>query len=998
MKLLELIVKKKVLVSLLVVLIVGLGSTAVWKMNKEIMPSFKMDGAYIWIDAGELAAIEVERTITTPIEQQLRGIDGIDSIDSTTSIGSASVQITIERGRGDEVFQEIEAITYPMKLDMPNVRELRAGQYGANGSYEMFLDVAGGELDKMSAYSRDILKPRLEKLKEVKEVNISGLLEKEVIIQLNREQLQANGLDVHQVLAALNEMNEEATLGELTGEQGTPLIRWNTKYTSIEQVKQTSIRTMTGFVQLKDIADVSLQPIPNNAFVWKNGTKDIVFVQISRAANSTQIEMAKAVRKELKKIENEGLVDGFTLNEMVAQADYVQQSIDGVTGNILIGGAVAIAVLLLFLRNIRATLIISISIPISVLLTMLTMWMFDYSLNLLTLIGLGLGIGMMVDASIVILESIYRQRELGLGKLEAVLRGTKEVAAAVFASVLTTIVVFLPIGFIGGDLGQFMIVLSLVVAITLIASMIVAFTLIPTLAEHFLKEQKNVSSRREGFFLKRYEALVAWTVHKKRRSALVIGIFALLFISSLFFVNRIPMSVMPDIYNRYTELLIEVEPGIDADDKESIVQQVNAQLQNIVDVQSNHIIDSGNMLAIIVNMTKGDAIQKEQKEVNEEILQAIRALEETTPITSVQSVLGGSGGKPIQLQVTGEDFHKLQTVASELKNELETIPGIVGVTHSMMRTSEEQQVVIRDEALKKAGLSSMHLKQFIEQAFVEIPLGEMTVKEKTYPIQLGFKQSTSSKDGLLELTIPTDEGEKPLSTFISLQAASTPNEILHIDGDRMIVISADMEGQDLGTVNRAVQKMLDNYKAPEGYTVSVAGDLEEQQQLFVEMLIVLAVALFLVYFVMAVQFNHFGHPLIVMATIPVAVVGVIIGLFTTQMELNLMSGMGIIMLIGIVLNNAILLIDRTNQLRREGLSIEASLVEAGKNRIRPIFMTTLTTVGGMLPLALASGASGNYQAPLATAIISGLLFATCITLLLIPSIYRLFSTSKKATK
>ncbi len=242
------------------------------------------------------------------------------------------------------------------------------------------------------------------------------------------------------------------------------------------------------------------------------------------------------------------------------------------------------------------------------------------------------------------------------------------------------------------------------------------------------------------------------------------------------------------------------------------------------------------------------------------------------------------------------------------------------------------------------------------------------------------------------------EGDKKLSTFIDLETVRTPNEISHIGKERFIAVSADIEGRDLGAINRDVQKIINEFNTPTGYTIDVAGDIEQQQQLMMEMLLVLGIALFLVYFVMAVQFNHLGHPLIVMSVIPMAIIGVIIGLFVTQMELNLLSGMGIIMLIGIVLNNAILLIDRTNQLRREGMSLEEALIEAGRNRIRPIFMTTLTTVGGMLPLALASGASGNYQAPLATVLISGLLFATFITLLLIPSVYRLFTKTEKVAE
>ncbi len=280
--------------------------------------------------------------------------------------------------------------------------------------------------------------------------NLSGVAEQEVSITFNRDEMKKHGLDISQVAGFIAQANSEATLGALQDGQNGSLLRWNTKLANIDGVKEIEIPTAEGFIQLKEIADVTLANRANSSFVWKNGTKELVFIQVGRAANVNQIDMAKAVRGEIQKMRDEGLMKGFTLNEMVAQADIVQDSINGVVDNILIGSVVGIAILLLFLRNVRATLIIAVSIPTSVLLTFVTIYVLGYSLNMLTLIGLGLGIAMMVDSSIVILEAIYRHRELGLAKFEAVLAGTKEVAGAVFASMLTTIVVLLPIGFIGG--------------------------------------------------------------------------------------------------------------------------------------------------------------------------------------------------------------------------------------------------------------------------------------------------------------------------------------------------------------------------------------------------------------------------------------------------------------------------------------------------------------------------------------------------------------------
>ncbi|WP_252504876.1 efflux RND transporter permease subunit [Sporosarcina sp. Marseille-Q4943] len=995
MKVLEFIVRKKVLVGLLTVLIVALGSFAVVKLDKEIMPSVGMDGAVVYIDAGDMAAIDVERLITSPLEQKLAGIEGVEEVRSTSTVGSSSLDITIARGQSEKVMKEVDKAVNETKAERPEIREALASQYGVRQGYEFFMDLSGDDLQAMTSFAKEVLEPRLESLQEVQEVHLSGVSEQEVSIEFKRDEMKKYGLDISQVAGFIAQANSEATLGEL--QEG--IIRWNSKLVDINGVKRFEIPTAEGSIQLKEIADVTLVPRESSSFVWKNGTKELVFIQVGRAANVTQIDMAKAVRAEIQKIRDEGLVKGFTLNEMVAQADIVQESIDGVVVNILIGSIVAIAILLLFLRNVRATLIIAVSIPTSVLLTFLTVYMLGYSLNMLTLIGLGLGIGMMVDSSIVILESIYRQRELGLAKLEAVLAGTKEVVGAVFASMLTTIVVFLPIGFIGGGLGEFMIILAIVVAITLISSVLVAFTLIPALSESFLRNRGVRDSRKESRFVKGYNAIVTWIVGAKRRCVLVITLFFGLFAGSLFLVNKIPMTVMPDVFNRYSEFVVALESGVKPAEKERLAHLMNDKIAGLDDVESSYVLDgSGSELFVIVNMTKGDAVIHEQKEVNEQILRSLREFQASEPIRTVQSAMSEISGAPVQVMIKGEDFGQLQAIAKDFMGQLGKVDGIVGVTHSMERTTEEKRIILNEEAIADAGLAQMQVKQFIEQAFIEMPVGQLVLDGENVPLIVSWDQKTNSRQTLFDLEIPTMEGDKKLSNFLGLESVRTPNEITHIGGERFISVSADIEGRDLGAINRDVQKIIKEFNTPMGYTIDVAGDIEQQQKLMMEMLFVLGIALFLVYFVMAVQFNHLGHPLIVMSVIPMAIIGVIIGLFVTQMELNLLSGMGIIMLIGIVLNNAILLIDRTNQLRREGMSMEEALVEAGRNRIRPIFMTTLTTVGGMLPLALASGASGNYQAPLATVLISGLLFATFITLLLIPSVYRLFTKTEKVAR
>ncbi|WP_155668904.1 efflux RND transporter permease subunit [Ornithinibacillus caprae] len=985
---LKFILKRKILVSLVTVLIIILGGYSITKLDQVLLPEIEFDQAYAIISAGDMPAAEVERTITYPLEQVIQGIDGVEDIDSTTAIGQSTIYVMIETGRGDEVSKEVSSIVQSTTADISGITEVLTDQIGTTQSYEFYMDISNGEMDDMTEFAEEIIEPRLEGLKEVSDVALMGNQAYEMEITLDREAVREHGLDSSQIISQIQESNTESTLGELTDEQDQPTLRWQTKFRSSEDIEKIQLPTQSGYITLDEIASVSLQPLESSSYVWKNGTKDFIFIQVGRSANTTQIEMAEAVRAEVEDIREEGLVEGFELNEMVAQADYIEDSIDGVSSNILLGGILAIVILLLFLRNVRATVIISISIPTSILLTFITMWVLDYSFNILTLIGLGLGIGMMVDSAIVILESIYRKKEEGLDSLKAVINGTKEVATAVIASMLTTIVVFLPIGIMGGEMGEFMILLSVVVATTLISSVVVSFTLIPSLADKFLKLRRR--KKRESVIVNSYGRFTGWIVKKKRNSFTVVAIFFILFIGSFFLVPKIPMNIMPDMLNRYSELFIEIEPGITVEEREELAQKINETLIGIEDVESNHIIDESGSFYSMINMTKGEEVTREQDEVNEDILQTLRDLADETPINSVQSMMSVSTGLPVQIQISGEDFEQLQAIGEDFSKELESIGGIEAVTTSIERTSIEKVISLKEDVIEDEGLTNNYIRQFIQQAFLNMPVGEVQLDEKDIPLIIKWDEQTTTQDNLFSLRVPTLNGEEPLSAFIELEELEVPNEISHHNGERYITVSADTSNTDLGTLNREVQNLMDEFETPVGYEIDVAGDLEVQQELIQDMVIILAISIFLVYLVMAVQFNHLAQPFIVMSVIPMTIVGVIIGLFITQQELSVMSGMGVIMLIGIVLNNAILLIDRTNQLLRRGNTLVDAISEAGRNRIRPIFMTTLTTTGGMLPLALASGTAGNYQAPMATAIISGLLFATFITLVLIPAVYRIF--------
>ncbi len=999
MSILQKLLERKKVIGLMVALILVLGIYSISKMDRELMPSVAFDMAMITVDAGDMPVRDVENLITEPVEKELAGIDGVTSYDSSTAVGSSSFFIDIEEGRVDEVTREIESHLTHISNDVTGIVYTDVRPISTDQSYEFYMEVSNGEMNDLTSFANEVVKPRLENLNEVREVNLNGLEETEYVITFDQDELRELGLELSYVVQALQQTDVNVSLGELTEEDNEPSLRWNTELSSLKDIEEATIDTPEGPIDLKDMAEIDVETLQQSSMAWKNGSRDVVFVEIARADDYTQVEMAEAIRDEVAEIHDEGLASELSFTEIVAQADYVSSSIDGVTQNILIGGVLALVILMLFLRNSRATLIVGLSIPVSLLLTFTTLWFMDYSFNILTLIGLGLGIGMMVDASIVILESIYRKKEEGLVGIEAVMTGIKEVATAVIASMLTTVVVFLPVGLFGGDFAIFILVLSVVVVITLVSSVIVAFTLIPALAENFMKLRKKAENKRKSRIIERYGSVLNWFSQKKRRRYGLIIVFFLIFVGSIGLTTKIPFVLMPDVLNRYSEMEIRLETGLTAEDKDKVVEAAEEKLTDVDDIQSVVFMDAGDYLYALINMTKDQDITVPQEDVNLAITDTLRELEDDFPVTGVFTTMDtGGGGQPVQLIVQGDSLTKLQELSSYLSEELEEVDGLVNVSTSMDEQVEERQLVFDHESLKEDGLTTTAIYEQLQGVFAPLPVGEIVEEGTEIPVVSTFSSLINSEKDLEEFDITGPTGTKPLSNYADLENVSSPITISRTDGARYVTVSAEIEGRDLGAVSRDVQKVVDELEPPAGYAVSTGGDIEAQQEMMFDLVVVLGISILLVYIVMAVQFNSFIQPIIVMSVIPMTAVGAILALLITQRELSVFSALALLMLIGVVLNNAILLIDRINQLREQGLPIYEAVIEAGKNRMRPIFMTTLTTVGGMLPLALATGGANAYQAPLATVIIGGLLFATFITLLLIPAVYLLVEDMKRAIK
>ncbi|WP_202080455.1 efflux RND transporter permease subunit [Caldalkalibacillus salinus] len=1021
MKLLEFILQRKIIVGFLAVFILIFGLFAAQDLKIELMPDMTFDGASVQVHAGDESAVNVEQFITAPLEQSILALKNVDSVTSQSSTGLANIRVTFLEGTGDEAYRELESVVRRLQPQLPFVQEMLVQQFSMDSAYSFFIDVEGSSMDEMSQFVHDELKPRLESLREVSDVRVVGDQTDVLQIQLIEDRLAAYQLTPQQVIQSVQNENQLRSLGQVSVNDSPMNLRWDTRKQSIDEFKDMRIQTGSTIVTLEEIADVTQTESESSTRLWKNGDDTYISVQVGRSSDATDFQLTEAVRGLLDEMESDDLMGHLTVEELTSKGDYIGKTVYDVQTKVAVGGILAILLILLFLRNFRATLVIAVAIPSSVLLTLATVWVLDYSINVLTIIGLGLGIGMMVDTAIVMLESIYRKLEQGQSKFKAVTQGIKEVYTAIISATLTTIVVFLPIGMLSGEVGEFTFIMSIVIVIALLSSVFVSFTLIPVLAQQWIKKANNndtassatsssdeqLSSddklksnddkprrsrrvKKEQYRL--YTTLTRGIVNKKRYRWLTIFLFVMVFVASIFLIPNIPQGLMPDVYDRQAELILSLEEMLSLEEQTQLADDLHQAFDAHSEIEDYlvNILDPKRVY-LFINMTPEENATLSQTQVKQDIHDIVDSLKNDYPIQAVaDAIFAGGGGAPIQVMVQGHDLDTLRQIGDDIATALDDLDGFSGVNHTLSQTNEELLINIDEEALSASQLTSAFLLQQLNLHLGQETIDEVTLEGRTHPVVLTSDQKIEEAEDVTSLLVTTQAGVQDMSDFLALDVVPSPIEISRHDGMRSVVISADDTSQDLGQAQRDVQDVIASLEIPENYTVSTLGQLADQEETFTEILFIVIVALLLVYCVMAVQFNHLAHPFIVMSIVPLTFVGALFGLFVTQKELNAMSAVGVVILIGIVLNNAILLIDRTKQLKLQGLKSEEALVEAGRDRLRPIMMTALTTAAGMLPMAISTGGASHFQSPLAVVMIFGLLVSTLITLLLIPAIYMVY--------
>jgi hydrophobic/amphiphilic exporter-1 (mainly G- bacteria), HAE1 family len=1010
-------VRRPVTAIMVFLIVILLGSIAFTRLPVDLMPELVYPTLTVRTEYPNVGPQEVEDLITRPIEEAVAAIAGVEEITSTSAEGNSAVRVSFTWGTNlDEAADEIRNRVDRIRNQLPEgAQPPRVFKFDLASFPILFLGVSSPSLGpiELREFTEERISRRLERVPGVAAIGIWGGLRRQIQIELDRDRMLAMGLTADQVTRLLREENLNRPAGKVEEGNLDVFLRTVGEYRAAADVGATVVAVRDGTpIYLRDIATVreGVEEVTSRTRI--NGQPGIR-VSINKQSGANTVGVAEGVLREVARINAD--YPNVQVVTIIDTSRYIKNSIVNVRNSAVIGGILAVLVLLFFLRSERSTLVIATSIPISVMATFALVYFTGYTLNIMTFGGLALGVGMLVDNAIVVLENIFRKKEEGSDAKTSAIDGTREVAMAITASTLTTIAVFLPIVFMEGVSGVMYKQLAAVVAFALFASLAVALTLIPVLSSRILAVRGNGrpsplapayrwSGRIFTALEARYRNGIAWSLRHRR--IIVIGTL-LLFIGSLGLIPFIGSELMPKTDEGEVRIDAEMAIGtrLELTDQtmreiERVIRAEVPEAQNILTAVGGGGGPWGTASSHTGNVRISLVEQSKRRRSSADIAQDLRGKLMHIPGAQIRAREGsglfvmrlafGGGDESLQVEIRGFELNTSYGLADQVRTTLRDVPGVTDVRIGREAGRPERIIRIDREKIARLGLSMTRVAQIVETNLAGSRATVLRRAGREYDIfvrlQEGDRQVLSDIEGV-SLVSATGESV-PLRSVIEVEYAAGPVVIDRKDQERVIYVSANVAGRDLGSIATDARAALRSIDVPDGFAVVIGGEYEEQQKARTALLITMLLAIVLVYMVMAAQFEDLLDPFVVMFSIPMAGVGVFITLFLTKTTFNIQSYIGMVMLAGIVVNNAIVLVDYTNLLRRrDGMPLYEAVAEAGRRRLRPILMTTTTTLLGLIPLSLALGEGSEVQAPMARAVVGGLAVSTFVTLFLVPVVY-----------
>lgn len=997
------------------IFVFGFGLFGLSRLKIDLYPDVSFPVIAVITTYTGVAPAEMETLVTKPIEEAVASVESIKHIRSLSKLGASLVLAEFDWGLNldkseKDIRNNIDYIRdyLPDEADEPIII-----QFDPQKMPILFMSVSGpmgpAELRELC---RRRIKPALERIEDVASAETAGGLKRQIQVQIDPAKLHAQSLSVDAVISALRIENLQVPGGKLDEGETEFSIRTLSEYTSVEQIADTVIGYRNGApIYIRNVAQVS-DSYEEITRVIRNNQKPGILLIVSKNSKANTVQVTDRVLKELPNILKK-LPAGLKAGVIFNQADLIKRSISNLNSTAVQAFFLTVLVLLFFLHNIRASIIVALSVPISVVMTFSVLDLTGLTLNIMSMAGLALAIGMLVDNSIVVLENIYRHSGEGGNTIVSAEHGTTEVAIAITASTLTTIAVFFPVLFVPGIAGVLFNDMALTICFSLFISLLVSLTLIPLLSSRFLKIYNQprrrltsgisdwVDSQLQKMYRGYSQALNGCMNH--RIITLVIAI--ILFGVSLALIPMMGFDFFPKMDEGQFEMQVERAPGTGLRSTEMTFRQIEDILYEIPELKNqNTDIGVGETFGafakgsyagtIRVNLIEKEKRKRKQMEIESALRKKLEQISGITYSISHGQFLGEEGDLVIYLY--GEDIDTARILSGKIKKSIKDIPGAVDVKTSLETGRPELQLILDRDRISALGLSTAQVSNAVSTYIKGTRASLFRDRGEEYEILVRLDRKYRENTEILkDLFVTSPRGDQiPLSSITQTHRTLSPTSILRRDQQRVTNISVTVQGQSLGEVTQQVESRLEKMDIPSDFSYEIGGFAQDMRTSFKWLGLAFGGASFIVYMVMASLYESLLAPFIIFLTIPLCVVGVIGILILTGTPVSVVALVGVIMLAGIVVNNSIVLVDYTNQLRVKGYSVREAVVEAGKTRLRPILMTSLTTIFGLLPLAFGWGSGGENWAPMARTVIGGLTTSTLVTLLVIPVIYTYMAPKK----
>jgi len=1026
MRLPEIAVKNPVFTLMIFIAVLLFGLVSMTMIPKDVLPDIELPSLTVITGYPGANAKEVETQVTKTLEQVLSGAGNLKTIKSSSKENISLITMEFNWGTNlDSAANSVRDLLELVKTDLPT-DAMPPVIYKLSSS---MLPIVAYNIEATSSYNElekiieDKVASRIRKVPGVGTTLVLGQPEREIRIECDPYQLSAYHLTVMQVAQVIKTQNVSIPAGNIKLGKSDLAVRVPAEFESIDEIGATPVVSFGGkVVKVSDIATVTDSFKEKEAFVRSSGKRSVLML-VQKQSKTNTLRVAQAVTKELTQI-RKSLPQDVKIKEMMNSSELVSGSLNNLSTTILYAAIFVILVVLFFLREVKSSAIIILTIPFSLIVAFIYMYVAGFTMNIFSLMSLAIAIGMVVDNAIVVLENITRHIEQGARPREAAIFGASEMGLAITGSTLTTIVVFVPMIFMGGLVGILFKQLAILTTVTLLASLFTALTLTPMLGSRWLKPESKKRVHLHGKFFSRsekiflameqsYVNMLGWALRNRKLTLSIAAITLVLTLGVGYFVGT---DYIPNLDAGDLNAVIELDTGVSPEETYRVAQKVEKVfVENVPELRSMYSITGQSEKGLLgtVGFKEGRNIStigtklvlpENRKRSAREIEQALRPKLEAIPEIEKFRVVGGSllqsamlgNTKPIEVKISGNDLTAVNETANIIQDKLRSNSHLVNIDSTVDPGKPDISIIIDKQKASALGLNPAVVGLTVRQSLYGVTAS--TYKDNGDEYDLSVRLSPQYRNDINAIgSIPLNSltGQVlPLSSIATIEEGNSPSKIDHLSQQRTVYLTAELEGISLGSAVKSVKTILNGYEPPAGVYVDLGGQSIDQSGSFKSLGLMFALGILLVYMVMASLFGNLKDPFIIMAAVPLAIIGVIWAFLICGVTLSVVSFIGIVMLLGVVVNNGIVLVDYTNLLRARGQSLIQAVSNSGRSRMRPVLMTSITTIFGMVPMAVSKGLGSEIWSPLGITCIGGLLVSTLITLILVPVIYVIMNRSQ----